>query len=295
MMADSDGLDYLMPTCMQRKLTSCDNLRYGVTKHTGPRVLDLYNDSLEALETDTCSEASDMSYAEATYFTKMKLSARPYYTERFCSKPLYDQEELGSQFSRSLKQFLEWPDPTVSAENEIDAAIQRFECREGLKNRRRLVERKKKGGKLKNYLPRKPAFVCKYVDSDSDYIPESDSYESDGLITGITLPNTFTTAAHQNTEILKHNLMKPRESFDETKTRSLDSDSDYRTLSDTSSEKIDHTFAQFGEIFVDITPLKELLVSVTNQAESFVTKLSRSKVLKPLLKKDGAKQKAQKV
>lgn len=282
-MGDTDGLDYLMPTCMQGRRAHPWSMHYGSTSFSGSPLADVYDDSLKALDTDTCSEVSDLTYADASYYTKMKLS-RPLCGDSCESMRLVDSE-LGSRFSRSLKQFLEWPDPSVSAETEIDAAIRRFECREGLKSKRRYSEARRRSEKWRSQSARRATCIPKQSESDTDYMPESDHYDSDG--SDVKLSKTFSEYENINSEILRHNLVKPKVYLEVPKqNKCFDSDSDYKTLSDTSSEKIEHTFAKFGDGFVDLTHLREELVSVTRQAESFVSKLSSSKVFQFTQKTD---------
>lgn len=281
-MADLDGYEYLMPTCMQRKPSrwSTNSMAY---KPPGQSMYDVFEDSLKALEVDTCSEISDMSYADASYYTKMKLAGPPFLGQCFYSSVTENRTtdtDTGSQFSRSLKQFLEWPDPSVSAESEIDAAIYRFEHREGLKNRRRLVDRKKRVGKCRSSSARKFTCTIREPDSDSDHVPMSNAEESDSDNFQWKLARMQSEEVNMNTEILKHNLIRHKDSLQiPNHSKCFDSDSDYKTLSDTSSEKIEQTYVKIGENVVDLAPLKELLETVSKRAKAFTAKITGSSII----------------
>ncbi|KAL4219257.1 hypothetical protein ACF0H5_021839 [Mactra antiquata] len=272
--------DYLLPTCMlRRRSLSRNGIVSMETRGTHLYTDNIFDDTLRALEDDTCSEFSDRSYADARYYTRMKLWNSPFLERQFYSDSedpasiVKDSSKDNSQFDLSLQQFLEWPDSSGGQESENEASV----LPEATKFRRKSIERRKRP--IRQHLssrltsPYKRQSLPKVViDSDSDSLPQS---EDEDVFKDEEIPRKELKAP----EITSKSSISQKDSVKLTSkcNKTVDSDSDYKTYSDTSSERLDSNGSDFHRE-VDLTSLKSLMSSVLQKSENISNKLSQSKL-----------------
>ena len=251
--------DYLMPTSMSR-----GRLSRSLSPFAWGNVFD---SSLKALESDTCSDISDFSFSnKRSSFDRIHQFRKSDFGRTSSDAELdeyvlpWEQDfKIGESFDKSLQAFLEWP----KSDNYGAAAI---DIEDGFKNRRKAVNDRKK---YKVYKPKtvkphsKPTIVI-----EDDSFQDIDTTDDDVFFPRFhTSKNTMKKAFApiQTSEKIEAHSKSPK--FLSPRLE-MESDSDYRTYSDASSDKIGDTNAD-----ADTENLKNLMSSVFEKAEIIKKKL----------------------
>ena len=249
--------DYLMPTSMSRaKMSqSLPPFMWG----------NIFDQSLKALDSDTCSEISERSFVRSGPYDRI----HQFRNSDFGKSP-YDSDleeyvlpwehnfKIGESFDKSLQTFLDWPtsDPFDNVTLDID---------DGFRIKKKHYSEKKrikalKSRNVKSHLRAKRTFEEKLLqdgetadDESSDFFPRFHGSKSSvkkyfsPIDTSEKIEKTF-----------KNYTLKPE----------MESDSDYKTYSDTSSDRITENGND-----VDIDNLKGLMSAVYDKAEKVTKKL----------------------
>ncbi|XP_052219394.1 uncharacterized protein LOC127836826 isoform X4 [Dreissena polymorpha] len=318
------NLDYLMPTCMLgRKKGIPQGFKLGAfsfennnlpSVHVSEHIFD---DALKALESDTCSEISNTTYADAAYYTKMKLWDSPFLERQFHMdvseyKPPWERDRT-TPFDKSLQMFLKWPE----AERDENKEIREFhKSLRSAASRQRSFERKKRSASVKKLLQNKILSRSGETDSDDNPVSEHDDtnwedsswFENEdveddtdvernscGYELDRNVAKTHEKESNFCTEILRHNLIRPPSSSPKGAPKQNDSDSDYKTLSDTSMDQFEQTFNRNSTSEKKklannerLESLKGVMSSISKRSESIVRKVGSSKTIQELFsnKKD---------
>ncbi|XP_060591170.1 uncharacterized protein LOC132746118 isoform X2 [Ruditapes philippinarum] len=270
------NFDYLLPTCMlrSRALGNHGNKTHQENHLFNIDTDNVFNDTLKVLESDTCSEISDKSYAEASYYTRMKVYKSPYLEKQFWAdnedyKAPWERNQ-GSQFDRSLQQFLEWPE-NCSESDEEDVFTSNFNDTVRLKHRP--VERKRRSSKSRMVNQKRMVIPKLAVNSDTVHSSDSDNSIDDVGMHLLHLKSVHRLNNKHIENVIERKVPKCN--------KSVDSDSDYRTCSDTSScDKIDLTFSAhdvYNES--DFKSLKYLTASIVHKSDDIFVRLSQSTIL----------------
>lgn len=285
--------DYLLPTCMLKRRAMMKNGLVAMEPAPTSTYMDsIFDDTLKALEEDTCSEISDRSYADASYYTQMKLWNSPYLERQFIadiedtpSITKYQPKSGTSQFDLSLQQFLEWPDSSGGQDSDYEVSLPEVSHYEVTKSKRKSAERRKRATRIHNssrsLIPQKRLSIPKVeVETDSDCAPQSeDDVFEDNKNIKIDSKKVFQSTVPYRPSSSEESKKLTQLALKSNK--SVDSDSDYRTYSDTCSEKLDTNFssnASDSHREVDLTPLKSLMMAVLQKSESVSSRLQQSKL-----------------
>lgn len=262
--------DYLLPTCMlkNRNLGHCRDMAENDFMNSD---VGSFNDTLKELESDTCSEISDKSYADASYYTRMKIWKSPYIERQFwCDLEEYKapwERNRRSQFDKSLQQFLEWPESNCGSDG--DEVFPGLDFNDMAKLRQKIPDKKKR---LVKNRPSNPKRVTPKVHVISDTEQMSDSCDERTYLAMDLNACHLNISRKQDSKNLKFDkVCVPKCN------KSVDSDSDYRTYSDTSCDKFDIASSQ-SEASRDfnLQSLKELMASVLQKSENISNKLAQS-------------------
>jgi len=329
--------DYLMPTCMlNRRRKANAGQGFQTPKMNFQVNFDhLFDDTLRVLESDACSEISDRSYADASYYTRMK-QGHSVFVERWLQpeaskyKPPWERNRQSSEFDKSLQMFLEWPESEENVDTDVDDArhdsgfitdlnpnfhnssvSSMMDYHENLRPQRKVESRRRRntGGKGKTLVVRRAYLEAQ--ESDSDHFPVSDDdddasinrnnsgrerslYEADDSDGACNKRITYNTSKirteDENTRILRHNLIKPPPAPQIVVSKNVgpDSDSDYKTLSDTSCDRIENSFTSgrtcsVKDELLKSDSLKLIMASVAKRSENIVRKITEYEAVKELI------------
>ena len=251
--------DYLMPTSMSRTRS------YSLPPFTYDN---LFDQSLKALESDTCSEFSEhsLNVRRGSYdrIRQFRSSSVDHGRQRHDSDleeyvlPWEHNFKIGESFDKSLQAFLEWPasDPVDKVTIDID---------DGFRIRRKNYSEKKRIKTVKSKNTKSHVRAKRNIEEEVFQDGETADDESSGF---------FPRFHNSKTGVKKY--FSPLDTSEKVKNTTkkyrlkseMESDSDYKTYSDTSSDKI-----MENSIDVDIDNLKGLMSSVFDKVEKVTKKL----------------------
>lgn len=246
--------DYLMPTSMSR--ASKASMSQTLPPSTWGMIFDR---SLKVLESDTCSEISDFSFSHQPTYDRIHQFRKSNFERRGSDTDLEEYVlpwernfKIEESFDKSLQAFLEWP----NAEN-FDGV--KLDSGDGFRDRRKSPGDKKQYKGLKSKTVKhhvKPKILI-----EDDSFQDVDSTDDDSSVffpsSRKTIRNKFDpvdTSEKIETTFKTAKFLSPRQE--------MESDSDYRTYSDTSSERIGENNND-----ADVDDLKFLMSSVFEKAE----------------------------
>lgn len=255
-----NSFDYLMPTSMSRARMS---------RSLPPFTLGgIFDQSLKALESDTCSDISEQSFAQFDSYDRLHQFRKADFGR---SRSDTDLEEyvlpwehsfkIGESFDKSLQNFLQWPN--ADSCNNVAADIDDFP------SRRKGYEKKRH----KSVKPRNMKSIPKIkIQSENDSFQDIESTDDDDssvFSPGFRGSGDFDSsnfAPIDTSEKFEKGLKagKPKWRHDR------ESDSDYRTYSDASSDRI---ICSENCNEADVDNLKFLMSSVFEKAEKITQKL----------------------
>ena len=250
--------DYLMPTSMSRARHSRSLSPYAWGN--------VFDQSLKALESDTCSDISDFSFSNRLSFDRIHQFCKSDFGRTSSDADLDEYVlpwehdfKIGESFDKSLQAFLEWP----KSDNYETAAV---DIEDSFKTRRKNYnDRKKyKASKAKSIKPPSEPKILIEDDSFQDIDSTDDDiffprfHTSKGTIKRSFAPVQTSEKIEVNSK--SQNFLSPR--------LEMESDSDYRTYSDASFDRIGENGAD-----ADTENLKNLMASVFEKAEIIKKKL----------------------
>ena len=248
-------MDYLLPTCMKNnRNNNCGSGDvFESYRENDDEWEDIFDGVLKELESDTCSEFSDRSYVDARNYIQVRLGQSPFLERRFNSdyeevEPLW-RKDPGLAFNKSLRKYLCWPEENKKNKH---ASLNQPALNTGFKLKKK-IERRKRFCKVKNPVDTSPC-GDPHIDNNggSDGISDTSDSGTDFK------PNTHKQINNKQTTAKKETLNEN------------ESDSDYRTYSDTSSEKLDVNLLKPKTD--DAESLRELLHAVAEKAEHISSK-----------------------
>ena len=253
-----NSFDYLMPTSMSRARMSCSlpPFTWG----------GMFDQSLKALESDTCSDISEQSFAQFDSYDRLHQFNKPDFGRSRSDTNLEEyvlpwehSYKIGESFDKSLRNFLQWPNADNC--NNITADFDDFP------NRRKGYEKKRH----KTVKPRNMKSIPKIkIQSENDSFQDIESTDDDDS-------SVFSPGMHSSGNFVGSNFapIDTSEKFEKgLKTgkpkwrHDRESDSDYRTYSDVSSDRISENCMD-----ADVDNLKFLMSSVFEKAEKITQKL----------------------
>ena len=267
------SFDYLLPTCMLRSRALGN---HGNRFHQENSVFNfdadnVFNDTLKALESDTCSEISDKSYADASYYTCMKINTPPPYIEKQFWSDLDNykapwERHCDSQFDRSLQQFLEWPENCNESDVE-EVFTSSLDFNDVTRLKRKSADKKRRSPKSRMINQKRIVIPKLMVNSNTACFSDTDADTDDLDIDLVHLKSNHCLNNNRVTDLNRNKIPKCN--------KSVDSDSDYRTYSDTSScDKIDLSYVTtetYDE--ADFKSLKYLTASIVHKSQDIFHKL----------------------